>query len=272
MFRFVHIPLVLLSFCLLAIEAQAASSNWFVTDGARIRLVSQPSPDGSKILAGLQFELDKGWKTYWRNPGSSGLPPQIHFLGSQNVAETILSLPVPKWYAEDRSIGYKDAVTFPISVTPANRNLPVFLKVTGVVGVCGEICVPVQFELGLEQRIDGGNDINAARALFGIEKKIPSNPHANLNVQSSGWMAKTRKLQIEATVPEDASSLELFVEGPSSWYLSRAKLVEHGSTKALFEIDLSDISSTAEVIGTELRYTLIADGVGIDQRQKIAAR
>ncbi|MEM9732538.1 MAG: hypothetical protein AAF903_03505 [Pseudomonadota bacterium] len=55
--------------------AHGASSQWFETEGAKIRLVGLPSADGKMIDAGLQIELEEGWKTYWKSPGASGLPP-----------------------------------------------------------------------------------------------------------------------------------------------------------------------------------------------------
>ena len=54
--------------------------------GAKLRLIAQTSFDGKSFDAGLQIELEPGWKTYWRSPGSSGLPPQFSFSGSTNVA------------------------------------------------------------------------------------------------------------------------------------------------------------------------------------------
>ncbi len=54
----------------------ASSSDWFETEGARIRLVTtgKPAADG-KLKGMLDIELKPGWKTYWRDPGDAGVPP-----------------------------------------------------------------------------------------------------------------------------------------------------------------------------------------------------
>lgn len=42
--------------------------------GGMIRLVAaQPRQDGT-IPATLEVKLNAGWKTYWREPGASGIP------------------------------------------------------------------------------------------------------------------------------------------------------------------------------------------------------
>ena len=40
--------------------------------------------DGTHIAA-LQISLAPGWKTYWRQPGDTGIPPKFDFTGSSNL-------------------------------------------------------------------------------------------------------------------------------------------------------------------------------------------
>ena len=35
--------------------------------------------------AGLSLKLAEGWKTYWRSPGDSGIPPQFDWSKSENI-------------------------------------------------------------------------------------------------------------------------------------------------------------------------------------------
>ena len=68
------------------IPAMALDSGWVTTEGARMRLVVDPEPDPSGITRGaLEIDLDEGWKTYWIDPGASGIPPQIDFSPSTGI-------------------------------------------------------------------------------------------------------------------------------------------------------------------------------------------
>lgn len=62
----------------LALEAQAASSDWHETQGGAVRLVTSGiSNDQGYLRGALQIRLEPGWKTYWRDPGKTGIPPQL---------------------------------------------------------------------------------------------------------------------------------------------------------------------------------------------------
>jgi hypothetical protein len=53
-----------------------------------MRLVVDPDrADDGKIMAVLDVDLEPGWKTYWRDPGSAGIPPMLDF--SQSAAYAI---------------------------------------------------------------------------------------------------------------------------------------------------------------------------------------
>ena len=97
---------------------------------SRARLFSAGTSDGpANLLAGVQIELDPGFKTYWRNPGESGLPPAFDWAGSENLAKVEVLWPAPTRFedASGVSYGYLDGVTFPIRVTAEDQRRPVRL-------------------------------------------------------------------------------------------------------------------------------------------------
>ena len=49
------------------------------TDFVRISLISGSEAAGqnSAVPVGLRFQLQSGWKVYWRSPGEAGLPPEF---------------------------------------------------------------------------------------------------------------------------------------------------------------------------------------------------
>ena len=61
------------------------------------------------LRAGIEIRLDPGWKTYWRYPGDSGVPPTLDFAGSENVKSVTALWPAPQRFADGaggHSIGY----------------------------------------------------------------------------------------------------------------------------------------------------------------------
>ncbi|HZD25518.1 MAG TPA: protein-disulfide reductase DsbD domain-containing protein, partial [Alphaproteobacteria bacterium] len=83
--------LVLLAGLLAAVPASAgpAVSPWDGGPEGEVRLLAARSAAGgaATLRFGLEFRLAPGWKTYWRNPGESGAPPQFDWSGSGNLAD-----------------------------------------------------------------------------------------------------------------------------------------------------------------------------------------
>src|ERR1700750_1950381 len=77
----------------LAAEARAEDSSPWQRDGhSAVRLLAG-SRSGAVLLGGIAFQLQPGWKTYWRNPGDSGVPPRFDFFQSDNVAAVTVLWP-----------------------------------------------------------------------------------------------------------------------------------------------------------------------------------
>ncbi len=60
----------------LAASAHAEDASPWQKDGhSAVRLLAG-SRSGAVLLGGIAFQLQPGWKTYWRTPGDSGVPPR----------------------------------------------------------------------------------------------------------------------------------------------------------------------------------------------------
>ena len=68
--------------------ARAAAGPWAENAHSRVRLIAASEAVGEQgeVLLGLQFELQPGWKTYWRAPGDAGYPPKVDWSASANLA------------------------------------------------------------------------------------------------------------------------------------------------------------------------------------------
>src|SRR4051812_1976002 len=132
---------------LVAAPAHAAdASAWDGTQRSAVRLIAGGAVNGSAGLrAGIEMRLAPGWKTYWRYPGDSGIPPRFDFSKSRNVKSVTVRWPAPQRLADESgtSIGYKHDLIFPLDVVPEDRSKPVTLSLAIDYGVCEKICMPV---------------------------------------------------------------------------------------------------------------------------------
>ncbi|AQX19394.1 protein-disulfide reductase DsbD domain-containing protein [Bartonella sp. WD16.2] len=118
-------------------ESHLLATPWYESKGGSVRLaITKPSPSG--IRNGfIEVMLKPKWKTYWRNPGNSGMAPFFNF--NQQVSYEIF-YPIPQLYEteNDWSLGYKNKVVLPFSVSDSSENLSGSLTL----GLCDEICIP----------------------------------------------------------------------------------------------------------------------------------
>ncbi|MBC7479751.1 MAG: hypothetical protein H7317_16955 [Pseudorhodobacter sp.] len=120
---------------------------------------------GGHYMAALDLTLAPHWKTYWRAPGETGIPPQFDWSGSTNVAAVRVHWPSPQVITLNgmQSIGYYDALLLPLEVTPTDPAKPVALHLQMQLGVCKDICMPA--ELVLDQTLGGPTDARITKAL-----------------------------------------------------------------------------------------------------------
>src|SRR5262249_7444692 len=58
-------------------------SPWSEDVRSAARLIPGTNKNGdSRLRAGIEIKMQPGWKTYWRYPGDSGVPPHFDFSGS----------------------------------------------------------------------------------------------------------------------------------------------------------------------------------------------
>src|SRR6202165_4164034 len=115
----------------LAIEARAEDASPWQKDGhSAVRLLAG-SRSGAVLLAGMAFQLQPGWKTYWRTPGDSGVPPRFDFSKSENIEAVTVLWPAPMKFddgAGGHSLGYQNQVVLPLRIVAKNTDKPVTLR------------------------------------------------------------------------------------------------------------------------------------------------
>ncbi|MEZ5852060.1 MAG: protein-disulfide reductase DsbD family protein [Hyphomicrobiaceae bacterium] len=248
----------------------ALATEWTSEHATRVRLVGGGHATGStgrnRLLVGVEITMDKDWKTYWRNPGSSGVPPRLEWDGSQNLAGAEVLYPAPHRFPdrEGDTIGYKGAVVLPVLVTPKDASKPVGLKLALEYGVCKDVCVPVQPSFNLELPADAATRSTPktlAAALAAVprpmEKRHPRDPAVRkVSVVLAG---RTPGITIAATFPPDGAGADAFLEAPDGLWVPLAKSVAgaKGAERTFF-VDLTDGADIADLKGKTIRLTLVS--------------
>src|SRR2546422_8456343 len=127
----------------IASPARAAdASPWDGGTRSAVRLIAGTSTNdaGKKVLrGGIEIRLDAGWKTYWRYPGDSGVPPRFSFARSENLESVRVLWPAPQAFGDGAggtSIGYTGDVILPLRVLARDPARPVLLRLDVDYAIC----------------------------------------------------------------------------------------------------------------------------------------
>src|SRR3982074_15183 len=156
------------------IEAHAQdASPWQRDTHSAIRLLAG-SRSGAVLLGGIAIQLQPGWKTYWRTPGDSGVPPRFDFSKSDNVEAVTVLWPAPMKFDDGAggvSLGYKQKVVLSLRIVAKNTHKPVTLRADINYAVCEKICIPVDAKTELAfASVASTEDSNLSDALNAVPK------------------------------------------------------------------------------------------------------
>ena len=171
---------------------------------------------GETLWFGLSLEIADGWNTYWKNAGSTGLPPTLELSDGQTEIQPELLFPAAKTkpFGEDTSLltyGYMEEVLHPFQVT-VPESVSGQWSLTGEARwlVCREICIPESQVVSLSLPMVGSEremrrtpwvqKIDAARAA------VPTDFPATVNFAGaqSVWISGLTELNVKDVMPETA--------------------------------------------------------------------
>ena len=246
----------------LAIEAQAQDASPWQRDGHSAVRVLAGSRSGAVLLGGIAFQLQPGWKTYWRTPGDSGVPPRFDFSKSENIEAVTVLWPAPMKFddgAGGNSLGYHDHVVLPLRIVAKNTDKPVTLRAAVNYAVCDKLCVPVEADVELAfTSVASTEDSALFAALDTVPKPANVGDPNPLTIRDVKREGKSTVL-VDVAAPPEAGTISLFVEGPTpDWALPVPKLLEHspaGVRRFSFELDGLPPDTNPE--GAALKLTLV---------------
>ena len=215
-----------------------------------------------KLVAGVEIEMAQGWKTYWRSPGESGVPPSFDWAGSENLAGATVLYPAPRRFTDPTgdTIGYGDAVIFPVELQPQDPSKPVRVRLKLDYGICKHICVPAEESLAAE--IDGAG----AGIPHAVEAALAQVPrHATVRKEADPVLKGIETvvtgdkphIVLEAQFPGGTSGADAFVEAGNGTFVPPPRQLDSRGTNTLrFIVDLDDAD---ELEGQTLTVTLVSD-------------
>ena len=147
------LSLLVLILGLTGAEAQGLKAP---ADLVRASLVAEPAAlrGGTPFTVALRLVMKPGWHVYWRNPGDSGLPPEVTWTLPAGFSAGPIQWPVPERIpvATLMNFGYADETVLLVTVTPPPSLDPAEpARLAGKLTylVCAQECVPGSADLSL---------------------------------------------------------------------------------------------------------------------------
>ena len=236
------------------LPALASSSVWYNSEGGKVRLVTSGKPDEAGRIQGvLDIALKPGWKTYWRDPGDAGVPPQLDISASTNISDARFSFPPPQRHDDGygKWAGYDHPVSLPITFTLSRRisrrsSTPTFSSAFArrSASRCRQGSASIPGPIRTMPRTL--RQVKAALAT------LPAAPRPDFGINVLPGDHET--LIVEASFPGDPEAADFFVAGERD-YMFGAPVRSEKDGKLLFTVPILDRPSTTPTDGG-LYYTL----------------
>jgi DsbC/DsbD-like thiol-disulfide interchange protein len=249
-----------------ASAALAGTTDWQGDARAAIRMVSGGTKveDARPILrAGVEVRLAPGWKTYWRYPGDSGIPPHFDFAKSDNVKSVQVAWPAPERFADADGviIGYRTNVLFPVAVVPEDAAKPVTLRLSLDYAICEKVCIPVHAKAEMKIKSGGAAESALTAAEKTVPRMVPFGADAAFSVKAfrRDDAAKPARVLVDIAAPA-GSPLAVFAEGPTAdWALPVPDKVD-GAPAGMqrFAFALDGLPPGATDRGATIKLTAVA--------------
>ena len=253
--------------------AAAQATPWVASESARARLVATTSGVGAgeSVTLGLHIRLAKGWKTYWRVPGDSGVPPRLDWRGSGNVAAAQPAWPAPTRYSAFGfdTFGYADEVVFPITVTLTRPGTTAQLRLSVDYAACERICVLEEAQFVLD--IPAGDALPTPHAAL-VERyamRVPKSGEVAPFVVESLVVDRGAEPTLLITAQSAGAPFvapDLFVEGPAGLTFGAPEIeFNEAGHIAQFALPIRPAGEGASLEGETLTLTLVDGGRSAEQ-------
>ena len=218
------------------------------TGHARISLIKDHSDfvPGTSINIGLKVSMDKGWHTYWRNPGDSGGPIEIDWNLPKGFSVSDIKWPLPEKieYPPLMTYGYEDFVIYPMVLSiPADYSDDYFEMVADIL-ICADVCIPESGKIS-----SNFLDIESDSLIYEWLESVPSK---SLPITTS---LNDNNLEIKFTFEKEIKEIYFFPdENNSIDYSSKQNFYKKDDgyflSIKLFNDEFQNVSGVLDIDGT----------------------
>ncbi len=261
-----------LGFLALALGATPAAAN---SDGqfdpenvAQVDLLPGWRMADGRHMAALRIRLADGWKTYWRAPGETGIPPAFDWSGSRNVAGVQMHWPIPVVFdtAGARTLGYKKELILPITISPRRDGRKITVRGRVALGVCSDVCLPMEatFSAVLPASGEDGSAALIRKSLARLPKPGASAGLGRISCEVepiSDGLRVTARLTLPRVGADEIGVIE---PADQTIWVSPTELTRNGNTLTLVSELVPPSARPFLLSRSDIRISVFAGGKGVD--------
>ena len=235
-------------FSILLLFSFFGSAEIVDTGHARISLIKDHSDfvPGTSINIGLKVSMDKGWHTYWRNPGDSGGPIVIDWDLPKGFSVSDIKWPLPEKieYPPLMTYGYEDFVIYPMVLSVPADYSDDYFEMTADILICADVCIPESGKISSNLL-----DIESDSLIYEWLESIPSK---SLPISTS---LNDNNLEISFTFEKEIKEIYFFPdENNSIDYSSKQNFYTKDDgyflSIKLFNDEFQNVSGVLDIDGT----------------------
>lgn len=219
---------------------------------------------GDEVWLAVAFDIEKGWHTYWRNAGESGLPPSFEF---KVEPEGALEIGEAQWAAPKRHVAggeildfvYEGRVLhlFRAKVTDQAKAATVITVKSEVSWlVCKEACLPGHGDAVLSLAVGTPATSGVASEVQGAVAALPASPKGQVS-----WSWNESELRISS--PLHAPPRMAFFPLETDGNVAPTNLLKGGESLGMLRLkfDPEDIKKGSKIGGV----VTVTNGRGVNQ-------
>lgn len=252
------------------LSVRAETGRWADSEQASVRLISSTDAVGeAKTLSlGLEFQMQEGWKIYWRSPGDAGFPPKPDWSQSENITNVAMQWPAPMRFSlfGMQTVGYEDQVIFPLTVAVERPGAPVRLAARIEYLVCDdEICVPGEADVSLSLKAGATTIARSAHALDRFAARVPVSEKLSGLTVTQATVTEARSddkltFGLALRAEEPLGEVDAFVEGPDALYLEAPEITYSEDRRQAVLRYIGGGVSVGALLGKTVTITAVTTG------------
>ena len=244
-------------------ECRLPTTRTSIQPHIEVELIAEPfSLDQTQSRVGILFKPEPGWHIYWKNPGDTGLAPEIEWHEGLEVGALNWPTPESIRLADLVDQGYHHDTLLWSDYKLDSGSSVVFASAKWL--VCKDECIPGSATLAVDLSTLSDQDEQQARFLFDTAEDTMPRPFPIMDARAE-VLDSMLKLSVFATTPKifevdaitgEKPQVEVFIENPDLVEYGTPQSVHAVNNMLVWEQALNDFhSSTPE----EIQVLIVVD-------------